>query len=222
MITLRAAILLGLCFVIVVGTRCSCCKCDEVDVKYTSAFKEMELVSLDNSGKDTASVVNNTVNRNAYAVKMVLLSSIGTLAHLPCRHFDVFIGSANAMGCRCSSSGKYIPTDSIISISITDLEAFDVNTPANSDISSRFRYYDSYAGGSYIEVDQLLSSGRQSLLYPGSYYSSPADPMASLQSGLMFMLMEPPASSGIHRFKFSLLLKSGIRIEQTTSTIMLQ
>lgn len=83
MITLRAAILLGLCFVIVVGTRCSCCKCDEVDVKYTSAFKEMELVSLDNSGKDTASVVNNTVNRNAYAVKMVLLSSIGTLAHLP-------------------------------------------------------------------------------------------------------------------------------------------
>ncbi|HTG54887.1 MAG TPA: DUF5034 domain-containing protein [Niabella sp.] len=222
MITLRAAILIVLCFVIVVGARCSCCKCDDVDVKYTSTFERIELLSLDNSGKDTVAIVNNTVNRNAYAVKMSLFSSIGTLlVHQSCPSFDLFISSANAMGCRCPGSGKYIPTDSVVSISIIDLEPFDDATPAGSDVTSRFRFYGKYSG-SYIKIDELLNSFERNLFYPDAYYSSASDPMTLLQTSVVFMLMQPPSKSGIHRFKLTVLLKSGSQIEQTTSIITLQ
>ncbi|MCH5720741.1 DUF5034 domain-containing protein [Niabella hibiscisoli] len=222
MITLRAAILVVLCFIVVVGTRCSCCKCDEIDVKYTSTFEKMELVSLDNSGKDTVQAISGTVNRNAYAIKMNLFSSIGAqMVHQPCRNLDLFISSANAMGCRCPGSGKYIPTDSILSISIIDLEHFDTAMPAGSDVTSRFRFYKNY-GGTYIKIEELLNSSEHNLFYPNVYYSSAFDPMTLLQTSAVFMLMQPPATSGIHRFKCTVLLKSGLQIEQTTSIITLQ
>ena len=38
MITLRAPVVAIFCFIIAVGTRCSCCKCDEVKVKLVYHF----------------------------------------------------------------------------------------------------------------------------------------------------------------------------------------
>ncbi|GAB3428158.1 DUF5034 domain-containing protein [Niabella aquatica] len=222
MITFRAFIITLLCFIVAVGTRCSCCKCDEVDLKYTSTFKELELTSLDNSGKDTVPVINNTVNKNAYALKLTLISEAGMIANKPCRPFSLFITDANAMSCGCNTSQKYIPTDSVGAVSIISLEPFDDTTPANADVTDRFRYYDRYQG-SYIKVNDLINSDRQGLFYPGYYYKQDdAMPVTRLKSAITIMLMEPPAISGAHRFKMVILLKSGLRMEQTTSALTLQ
>lgn len=220
MITLRAAIITILCFIVAVGTRCSCCKCDEVDLKYTSTFKELQLTSLDNSGKDTIPVINNTVNKKAYAIKLTLISTTGVIAHHSCPSFNLFIADANAMGCRCNTYQKYIPTDSISTISITDLEPFDATTSANTDVTPKFRYYNRYPG-TYEKIDNFINE-RGGLFYPDYYNGRDAAPAAQLQSAITFMLMEPPAGSGIHRFKVSVLLKSGLKIEQTTLPVMLQ
>lgn len=222
MITVRAAIITILCFVIAVGTRCSCCKCDEVDLKYTSTFRELQLTSIDNSGKEAIPAVNNTAPKNAYGVKLELISTTGMIANMPCRSFSLFIADARAaMDCFCNTSQAYVPTDSIRAITITDLEPFDNIVPANADITSRFRYYDRYQRR-YFKINDLFDDRRQGLFYPSYYAEKDAVPGGELRSAVTFLLMEPPAAAGVHRFKISVLLKSGLKIEQTTSPTTLQ
>ena len=221
MISFRALAIILFCFVTSVLTRCSCCKCEDIDLKYSSTIKEMEITSLDNSGKDTVPVVNQTVNKSAYALRLSFLSTTAVLAHQTCPQWNLFIGEANAMSCGCNNYARYVPTDSIRTITITDLEPFDATTPALADITSKFRYYNRYPGN-YITIENLISDPTNSLYYP-SYYTGPNAASAPvLETAVTFLLMEPPAEPGQHRFKVSVQLQSGLTLEQTTSAITLE
>ncbi|MCH5720728.1 DUF5034 domain-containing protein [Niabella hibiscisoli] len=157
MITLRAAILTVLCFTVAVGTRCSCCKCDEVKTQVFYRFKELHIQHLDNAGVDTTLSASNIIDKDAYAMRIDFLCLISGSPTSSCTFPSFFISDARAYqpGCSCDNY-ETMPVQKIKSIKIEDLEKFD-ELPAGADVTGRFKFYTGFKSvGSEKDIYRLL------------------------------------------------------------------
>ncbi len=212
MITLRAALITVLFFIIAVGTRCSCCKCEEVKTSYQYRFTDLNLSHLDHSGNDTVRAVENRVNKKAYAMRVDLGAVSAKDLVRKCSFPALFITEAQAFSCRCPMA-DYRPLHKVRSIRILDTD--------EKDVIDAFRFYTGFNNLStdkrYIAVEQFISG-----FFPapaGSYLFPAGD---RLISSFVLFLMEPPADAGTYRFKMIVAFDDNTIIEQTSVPVTLE
>lgn len=221
MITLRATIIILFCFIVAVCTKCSCCKCDEVKTKTPYRFQEIHLTHIDNSGSDTITSTTKIVDKDAYAIRVDLLSLVFATANKRCNFPALFINEANAFqpGCRCDNY-ELVPAQKIKSFAITDLNSFDA-LASGTDITEKFKYYTSFKSDNsekkYISVKEYLQH-----YFPYASTSYFLNTNGSLERTFVLFLMDSPVKAGSHQFKVTITLEDNSTIEQTSETITLQ
>jgi len=187
-----------------------CCDCGE-SVSKNYSNKSITVNNLDNSG-DKPIVTNSTeVNRNAYGIKVNLLRE------LVASHKNVtptLIQSAYALDCDCPSELAIFPKESIVSFKIYSTYDFDVNHPANSDVSEFFKVQNN---NTYYTINEYLN-----LLNSSGNYGNPAWTLYDeddLEFEIVLLLMTPPKLNISNKFRIQMTLSDGRIFENETNEI---
>jgi hypothetical protein len=180
----------------------ACCRCDfsKVGVFY---HKSIGLQHLDNSGAQPVLVSTDTLNKNAYGLRVKFTRDLVAKAS---NTFSLMSSSAYAMKCDCAND--YITSgDTVSQIQCFTLYDFDANHPANSDISD---YWRELSYEKLLDLDKLKRSLNE-------MFKNEQD----LSKSVDILLMHAPTIGVSHQFKIVLTLSNGKTIEQTSTPIYL-
>lgn len=188
----------------------SCCDCAEVIFKnYTN--ESVLVKNLDNSGQDPVVSVSNSIDKDAYGIRVEVYREITAFNK---KTTPTFFQSAYATSCQCPPPEQFFPIDSVMSIKIFTLNDFDLAHSADSDISDYFKVYQQYF---FRTINDYLKStpngyGNSSLvLYDES----------ELEIKVDLLLMTVPTINDQHRFKVEIILSDGRILELETPEIEL-
>lgn len=180
----------------------ACCRCDfsKVGVFY---HKSIGLQHIDNRGEKPVLVSTDTLNKNAYGMRVMFTRDLVANAT---NTFSLMSSSAYAMKCDCAND--YITSgDTVSQIQCFTLYDFDANHPANSDISD---YWRALSYEKLVELDKLRSSLNE-------MFKNEQD----LSKSVDILMIQAPTTGTIHQFKIVLTLSNGKTIEQTSTPIYL-
>jgi hypothetical protein len=181
----------------------SCCNCLEpVIQQYTN--KTISVSNLDNSGQQPMLASSDTVIKKAYGIRLQLIRE--KMACLEKRQ-SLFISSAYAYTCRCPPAQEFRPKDSVVSIKIYTLQAFDNTHLAGSDLTAYFKVYKAY---SFSTIENFIKNS------PVTLFDS-----EELEQTIDFLLMTAPAINVEHTFKVQFILSDGRTLEGETPTVKL-
>ena len=181
----------------------ACCDCGEPQLfRYTN--KVLELEHLDNRGQSAVVVAGEPALKEAYSIRLTVK---GETTAFKTPSFSFFINRSYAFSCGCDPAIQYLPKDSITAIYVITVNDFDAQHPAGTDISAYFRLY---TWNNFTSIDDYLQKDAKIFSYD--------EPKQIILNAL---LMQPPASSGVYRFKIVMDLSDGRRFDKETSTIEL-
>lgn len=190
-----------LVFPLIAEVMISCCDCiDTVVQNYTN--KSISVSNLDNSGKEPVAATANSINKNAYGIRLEL-----TREKLACleKRYSFFIQSTYAMSCGCPPPNQFNAKDSITAIKVITLRNFDGTHAAGSEVSNYFKIYNQF---SFTSISDYLKSSSATLFNE-----------KDLKPQIDFLLMTAPTVTGEHQFRIQLILSDGRILETETSTI---
>jgi hypothetical protein len=182
---------------------CGDCNCEEiVFLKYSN--KSISLENIDNSGESSVVTSSDSALKTAYGIKLQL-----TREQTACgkEHGFVFFPSAYAK-CDCPSPNQFLPKDSITSIKVFSLNAFDSDHGANADVSAYFKAYRS--DHSFISLGEFPKYSNM-VLENETYFTMSVN----------LLLMTAPAMNTQHAFKVQLTLTDGRILEQTIEIVLI-
>jgi hypothetical protein len=179
----------------------SCCDCGsgDDDSGRPASVDEMNVLMLNNSGKDPIEVESGTIPKEAFGIKMIL--QVAQFANFTNRSGSFFTAAY-----ACSCDNPYRLDDEIISIKITTISDFNSEYAAESEVSELFK---ALLNEHYFTLDEyrtkpLLAYDR----YPAQFES------------YFYLLVAP--ESGVHQFRIDLEFESGLALSALTNEITLQ
>ncbi|WP_221390570.1 DUF5034 domain-containing protein [Dyadobacter sp. NIV53] len=194
-------ILLLLLFPLMAEVLVACCDCtDPLIGHYTN--KTIVVNNIDNSGSEPMTTTANSVPKEAYGIR-TQLNREETACLNPFKY--LFIQTAYATSCGCPPPNQLLARDSVIAIQIFTLNDFDVNHPANSDISDYFKIF---KGSSFSTIANFIK------MYNTVLYSK-----SELELSFDALLMIPPNLNQNNYFKIKIILSDGRTLEGTTTSI---
>lgn len=168
----------------------SCCKCpDTKEMKYH--YGEITVSNLDNSGEHAFITDADDVLKDAFGLQIKLGIESGERYYAP---RDLGFSNANAMSCDCIYD-EYLPTESIVSISIITIHDFDSENTAGADVTSRFMVEKQ---NEYISIPNYVSN-------TVDFYFDVL-PESSI---IRLFLIKPPLSGGEFSFDVIIELSNG-------------
>ena len=148
----------------------------------------------------------DTLEGSDYGIRLELKAMANRIAMR--RSVSLFINTANALYCPQCAPANYVPEDSIASIQIIDLEKFDAEMTENTDVTSHFQVVN---GTESLPVTEFKR------VYPWFQFNNDNTGTALFN----LVLKNPPQITGKHQFKLVLQTKNGVKIENTSPSVVL-
>lgn len=178
----------------------SCCSCnDEIEEKQY-ANKEFYLKNIDNSGAEPVESLSENINKRAYGIRLTVnRASLSWMKRQSPQY--LFTSSAYATSCDCPPEITYNHKEKAIDIKIITLQDFNIDKPANSDITEYFKKYKTYS-----DVNKVI----EYLNYDFAYKLKETEYFD-------FLLMKSPTNIGItHQFKMTITFENKPAVELIT------
>jgi hypothetical protein len=181
----------------------SCCDCLQPE-EYFYSFDYFSVYNLDNSGKLPIISETNTVPKEAYGIQIDF-----SLIRISLNHTKTFMmfPEGKAFDCFCKDT-LFTARDTISSIEVLTIKDFDLQHPANSDVSELFKVL-TYS--MYLTLQEYLDQPEK------VYYSyMPAKEPLSL------FLLRTPDNIGEQQFKIEIMFSDQRMLSLTTNPVILQ
>lgn len=197
----------------------ACCECkDDPFTNYYDylayySHSEMLAYSIDNSGPFSQPPSNDSVNAQAYGIRVLLdrQEVIPEEPQLTARPGSFsLMPSAYAFQCYCPNEVYYEPAEVVDSIRITTLNAFDAFHPAGSDVSSYFLVLRHY--GDLQTMEAFVN-------YIKYFEFDPED--QAIEFKALLMNAPDPDFPDNHGFTIKIFLSDGRVLEAETNEISL-
>lgn len=170
----------------------ACCNCLETTYfKYTNC--SITINNLDNSGAKPIVSQTNTISKHAFGIRVAINRNENTCEVIPNK--SLIFQTASATSCDCPPEVQYLPLDSIVSVAISTINAFDAEHLENSDVS---KYFYVFHGNEFTGIDEYIGN-IDNILYD---FANPAYVFDLL-------LMTPPTIGIEHQFKVTVKLSDG-------------
>jgi len=167
------------------------------------------LKNLDNSGASAVETENLQINKNAYGIRLYIITEKRTFA-CEKQTNSFFIQSAYATSVPDCYDYIYSAIDSIVSIKIFTLNDFDNQHSENSDITDYFRVAQAYSS---------IEEYAKNINYTHECNDFETLPWKDIRIDLF--LMTTPTTTNNQQFKIQVKLSDGRILEQQTSEIEL-
>lgn len=182
----------------------SCCECmDSSFLSYTNC--SISTLNLDNSGISPQIASSNSIPKDAFGLRLVLLRSEDVCEH---KHSNsIFIQSAYALSCDCPPKFEYQPLNIIKSLKINTQNDFDSIHPSGSDITELFFEFKENRFTSLDDFVENLDTVIPNFL----------DPIFEFD----LLLMSSPTIGQDHEFQVSIELSDGRTLNAKTGILKL-
>lgn len=196
----------------------ACCNCDDYpfnnyyeNLAYYS-HTEMLAYSIDNSGPFSQLPLNDSVNANAFGIRIILDRQEVIPEEDP--HAALYkpislMQSAYAFSCYCPNEVYFEPADRIDSIHITTINEFDAFHPAGSQVSD---YFLVHWRDDMLTLDQVPD-------YVTNNRFDPED--KALEINALLMNAPDPDLPETHAFNLEIYLSDGRILQTETDEIIL-
>lgn len=116
----------------------ACCNCTDHTEEKSYKISGLSISNIDNSGVEAVETSSETVNKNAYGIRLKVDRESLALNQKH-NNLYLFTAGAYAMSCDCPPETMYFPQDKVESIKIVTLNDFNDEKPANSDVTEYFK-----------------------------------------------------------------------------------
>ena len=190
-------IILLLLFPLMADVLVACCNCDESAV-YHYTVEKMDMVSLDNSGSQPRTIVSGNVPKKAYGIRIQMPVKFARNT----KGIPFISNSAYALSCRCFND-QYLSKDSIVSVKVFSLNAFDNLHPVNTDITDYFKVNHESV---YETIPVFLARKPE---------------ISNYEISFDVLLLTPPTTGQEHQFRVEIQLAGNRILTGTTGLINL-
>lgn len=181
-----------------------CCDCESRNVFHTFIRNGINLQAYDNTSVSPDYEVSDGVDRNAFAMKLVLLRTqlSDVNREIPAVNF---FNSCYAFTCDCPTNDIVSYGDQVTSFKLITMLDFDETHPAGSEIGEYFQWFNA----DYYNYDILIEEVSNSRVLD--------------KEDLVFdvLLMNPPAQSQNAQFQVILTFEDGTEMISQTPVITL-
>lgn len=180
----------------------SCCDCLQPE-EYLYSFDYFSVYNLDNSGKLPIISETNTVPKEAYGIQIDF-----SLIRISLNHTKPFLMFPEGRAeCFCKDT-LFTTRDTISSIEVLTIKDFDLQHPANSNVSELFKVL-TYS--MYLTLQEYLDQPER------VYYSHVPE-----KEPLCIFLLKTPDNIGEQQFKIEIMFSDQRMLSMTTNPVILQ
>jgi hypothetical protein len=189
----------------------ACCSCprDRGNV-YTHDY--LVVNHVDNSGIEPRSTYAEDVSKHSYGIGLVVSRNIFSMKE----DYTPSVFQAAQASCDCPPDRGIVPADAIKTIEVFSEHDFDVDHPAQSDVSNYFRVLDS---SGLMTIQDFISYGYSDGTPRESRWTMWSTEDRNLT--ITLLLMEPPEMGTSHKFNVRIMLTDGRSLEAETTSINL-
>ncbi len=182
----------------------ACCHCLEPTyLNYTNC--NLTVQNLDNSGAEPIVTNLNTIPKSAFGIRIVVNRNEDTCAK---SNKSLFFQSAYAFSCECPPEFQYLPLDSITSVEIITINAFNSEHLGHTEVSEYFYIYQKHE---FFKINEYINNVK-TVLYD---FENPT-------LAFDLLLMSPPTIGTEHQFEVKVELSDGRILSAQTELLELK